>query len=152
MTVRLGMFIGLKKMRGIVTAEAYLCAKLPHEMVKYVLLYEGTLLRSQGRDWCTSIYVSAWQQAFGRRFKLRESLFEKNMGFYISCAQNLRKTPMNVKKSRSVKHRDGLFGLLNKYNMDKEFRKYTCLQSQYFDRKVKLSSHMGHIQYNISSR
>jgi len=148
-TVRLGMmFIGLKKMRGIVVAEAYLCTLLPHEMVKCILLYEGTLLLSQGRDWCTSIYVRSWQQAFGRKFKLRS--LERNMGFYVSCAQLLRKTPSNVKKSRSVKHRDGLFLLLQKYSMEKEFRKYTCLQGRYFDKRVNLSSHMG-FQY-IASR
>ena len=75
-------------------------------------------------------------------------MFERNMGFYISCAHLLRRTPANVKKSRSVKHRDGLFGLLEKYNMKKVFSSYTCLQARYFDKKVNLSSHMGYLQYS----
>ena len=130
-------------MRGIVIAEVFLCEELPHELVKLILLYDGEVVESQGRDWCTQIYVSAWQRAFGRTFKLDNSLFEKNISFYVSCASVMRESQLNVKLSRSVKHRDGLFGLIEKYDMEKEFTKYARFQGKYFDRRVNLSSYLG---------
>ena len=120
-------------MAGLIVAEKYLSNLLPHEMVRCCLEYEGTILESQGKDWCQEVYTRAWQRSFGRTFSLEKALGSRGgIGFYISVAQVLRRLPTNIKKNRSVKHRLGLFQLIKKYSMEKTFQKYTSLQAQHF--------------------
>ena len=130
-------------MSGLVEAEKYLSDILPYDLVRCCLEYEGSILENQGRDWCTEVYTRAWQQAFGRTFCLKKALNSPIiLNFYVSVAYVLRKNPINVKKSRSVKHREGLFQLIRKYKLEKAFQKYTGLQCKHFNLRLGLSDSM----------